>query len=109
MKHKINFKNSNSSEYFEQDKEFKSVKLKNIIYSNHEDAPNIISNWIHGPFGAIFAIPISQSVSGLQKNFDLIKMAENFDEPFTDRSINWISKLIMNLKINHLKLHLKSN
>ncbi len=82
MKHIITLNNQIPSEYFEADFMFKSVILKNISYSNKEDVPTLLCNWIHGSFGALFTMPISAVYAHQQSKFDLIKMATTFDEPF---------------------------
>jgi hypothetical protein len=82
MKHKITLSNKRPSEYFESNSAFKSVIISKIKYSDQKDIPNLSFNWLHGPFGAIFSIPISETFANQQDKFDLIKMAKSFDEPF---------------------------
>ena len=61
MKHKITLRNDSPSEYFESNSEFKSVMIKKIKYSNSNDVSTLLCNWIHGHFGGIFSIPISET------------------------------------------------
>jgi hypothetical protein len=82
MKHKITLTNDCPSEYFESNSEFKSVIINKIKYSNSKDTTILLCNWLHGPFGGIFSIPISEVYANQQDKFDLIKMSRTFDEPF---------------------------
>ena len=82
MKHKISLNNVNFSEYFESNSVFKSVIITKIKYSDPSDIPNLSCNWLHGPFGAIFSVPISEAFAHKQDKFDLVNMAITFDEPF---------------------------
>lgn len=82
MKHKITLSNDCPSEYFEADSEFKSVVIKKMKYSNAKDVSTLLCNWLHGPFGAIFSIPISEAYAKQQDQFDLIKMSQDFDVPY---------------------------
>lgn len=82
MKHKITLCNDSPSEYFESNSEFKSVIIKKIKYSNSKDVSTLLCNWLHGPFGAIFSIPISEAYANQQDKFDIIEMSKGFDEPF---------------------------
>jgi len=72
MKHKITLSNKRPSEYFESNSAFKSVIITKIKYSDQKDIPNLSFNWLHGPFGAIFSIPISETFANQQDKFDLI-------------------------------------
>ena len=76
MKHKITLRNDSPSEYFESNSEFKSVIIKKIKYSNSNDVSTLLCNWIHGHFGGIFSIPISEAYANQQDKFDIIKMSE---------------------------------
>lgn len=82
MKHELKLNNSESNVYFDSESGFKSVKIKNIKYSNPKDVPTLLCNWLHGPFGAIFSIPISEALAQQLDEFNLISMAKSFDEPF---------------------------
>ena len=82
MKHKITLSNDSPSEYFESNSEFKSVIIKKIKYSNSKDVSTLLCNWLQGPFGGIFSIPISEAYANQQDKFDIIKMSKAFDEPF---------------------------
>ena len=82
MKHKITISNYSPSEYFESNSEFKSVIIKKIRYSNSKDVSTLLCNWLQGPFGGIFSIPISEAYANQQDKFDIIKMSKAFDEPF---------------------------
>ena len=82
MKHKIILSNDSPSEYFESNSEFKSVIIKKIKYSNSKDVSTLLCNWLHGHFGGIFSIPISEAYANQQDKFDIIQMSKAFDEPF---------------------------
>jgi len=82
MKHKITLNNNSPSEYFESNSEFKSVLIKKIKYSNSKDVSTLLCNWLYGPFGGIFSIPISEAYANQQDKFEIIIMSKAFDEPF---------------------------
>ena len=109
MKHKITLSNKRPSKYFESNSAFKSVIITKIKYSDQKDIPNLSFNWLHGPFGAIFSIPISETFANQQDKFDLIKMAKSFDEPFKGPFNRLVIKLEHNFKETHQKLLLKLN
>jgi hypothetical protein len=82
MKHIITITNETPSHYFDIETEFQSVIISNVKYSNPYDCPLLLINWLHGPFGAFFSIPISGEYASPKVEFDIIKMAKLFDEPF---------------------------
>jgi hypothetical protein len=82
MKHIITITNETPSQYFDIETAFQSVIISNVKYSNPYDCPLLLINWLHGPFGAIFSIPISLDHSNQKNQFDAIEMAKVFDEPF---------------------------
>lgn len=82
MKHDLKLNNSESNVYFESDSGFNSVIIRNIKYSNPKDTQTLLFNWLYGPFGAIFSIPISESFAQQIDDLNLISMAKSFDEPF---------------------------
>ncbi len=82
MKEKITLTNSNSSEYFESHTEFKTFKVRKIKYRNPLDCPMLKFNWLKGPFGEIFSVPISEALSQQKNEFDIIAMAHEIDMPF---------------------------
>ncbi len=82
MIHKIEINSSDSSEYFESATAFKVAKVTNLKFSDSEDSTILQFKWIFGRFGGYFTIPISGHRAKQQDLFDIIEMAENFDEPF---------------------------
>jgi hypothetical protein len=82
MNHKVTLSNDTPSEYFESNTVFQSVIIKKIKFSNSKDVSTLLCNWLHGQFGEIFSIPISEAYANQQDKFDLIEMAKAFDEPF---------------------------
>ena len=82
MKHKITLTNTNFRKCFDTESDFKSVIVSNVKYSNSKDCPNLLLNWMYGPSEAIFSIPISKAYSNQIDEFDAIKLAKDFDEPF---------------------------
>lgn len=82
MKHIVTITNETPSQYFDIETAFQSVIISNVKYSNPYDCPLLLINWIHGPFGAIFSILTYGEYASQKVEFDLIKMAKEFYEPF---------------------------
>ena len=82
MKRKVNLNNDAPSEYFQSSSEFMSVILKNIQFANPKDSSTLLCICIHKQFGEIFTIPISEAYASKQVNFDHIRMAKVYNEPF---------------------------
>jgi len=82
MQTKIILPNPETAMYIETGNQFKTAKIKNISYTDPDDRPALLANFMDISLGSNFSIPLSGVLGEQKKEFDLLQLAREMDESF---------------------------